>query len=243
MTGVSVGLAGAFGAGLLSFLSPCVLPLIPAYISFMTGLSISDLSGGQRRISEILVPAMLFVLGFSIVFVSLGASASVLGTLLRTYRDTLGRVSGVLIFAMGFLLLGVIRVPWLYREARIDMSVARRFGPAAALVMGVAFAFGWTPCVGPILGSILLFAGSGGDPARGALLLAAYSAGLGVPFLVVALALGKLTGALRWLNRHTLVINRVAGAVLMALGVLIFSGKLSVISGWFIQTFPALRLG
>jgi cytochrome c-type biogenesis protein len=243
MTGVSVGLAGAFGAGLVSFLSPCVLPLIPAYVSFMTGLSVGELSGGRRRVSQVLVPALLFVLGFSLVFVALGATASVLGTLLRTYRDLLARVGGVAIFAFGFLLLGVVKVPWLYREARLDMAGARKFGPAAALVMGLAFAFGWTPCVGPILGSILLLAGSGADPARGALLLTAYSAGLGVPFVVVALALGKLAGTLGWLNRHALVIDRVAGGVLMALGALVFTGKLGLVSAWFLQVLPGLRPG
>ncbi len=243
MTSVSVGLAGAFGAGLLSFLSPCVLPLIPAYVSFMTGLSVSDLSDGRRRTSQVLVPALLFVLGFSLVFVALGASASMLGTLLRTYRDPLGRVAGVVIFGFGVMLLGVVKVPWLYREARMDLAGARKYGPAAALVMGMAFAFGWTPCVGPILGSILLLAGSGGGAARGALLLAAYSAGLGVPFLVVALALGKLGGALSWLKRHSIAIDRVAGIVMMVLGALVFFGKLGLISAWFIQTFPALRLG
>src|SRR5450759_4966386 len=122
----------------------------------MTGLSIGEISGDRRRLMSVLVPALLFVLGFSLVFVALGATASVLGTLLRTYRDVLSKVAGVVIFAFGFLLLGVVKVPWLYREARLDMAGARRFGPAAALVMGIAFAFGWTPCVGPILGSILL---------------------------------------------------------------------------------------
>lgn len=241
--GVSVGLASAFGAGLLSFLSPCVLPLIPAYVSFMTGLSIGEISGDRRRLTSVLVPALLFVLGFSLVFVALGATASVLGTLLRTYRDILSKVAGIVIFAFGFLLLGVVKVPWLYREARLDMAKARRFGPAAALVMGIAFAFGWTPCVGPILGSILLLAGSGGDPVRGALLLTAYSAGLGVPFLVVALALGKLAGTLRWLNRHSVVIDRVAGSVLMVLGLLVLSGKLGLLSAWFLRSAPWLRLG
>lgn len=241
--GVTVGLAGAFGAGLLSFLSPCVLPLIPAYVSFMTGISVGELAHGRRRVWQVLVPALLFVLGFSLVFIALGATASMLGTLLRTYRDLLARVGGVVIFAFGFLLLGVVKVPWLYGQARLDMAGARRFGPAAAFVMGLAFAFGWTPCVGPILGSILLIAGAGGDPARGALLLTAYSAGLGVPFVVVALALGKLAGALGWLNRHALVIDRVAGGVLMALGVLVFTGKLGLVSAWFIQMLPGLRLG
>jgi cytochrome c-type biogenesis protein len=242
MTG-SVGLLAAFGAGLVSFLSPCVLPLIPAYVSFMTGLSVGELSAGRRNVSQVLLPALLFVVGFSLVFVALGATASVLGTLLSAYRDTLARVSGVVIFSFGFLLLGIVKAPWLYREARMDMSRARGFGSASALVMGLAFAFGWTPCVGPILGSILLLSGSGGDPARGALLLALYSAGLGVPFVAVALALGRLTRALGWLNRHSQAIDRVAGTVLMVLGVLVFTGRLALVSAWILKVLPGLRLG
>ncbi|MDO8963122.1 MAG: cytochrome c biogenesis protein CcdA [Coriobacteriia bacterium] len=222
----NVGMVTAFGAGLVSFLSPCVLPLIPGYISFLSGRSLAELSSDDRRLRDVMVPAVLFVLGFSLVFVALGASASLLGSLLSSYRDALARVAGVLIFVLGFLMLGIVRVPWLYGEARFDLAKSRSFGIWAAPVMGMAFAFGWTPCVGPILGSILMMAGQTGSVAQGVLLLLAYSAGLAVPFLLVAALVGRLTGVLRWLSRHALTLNRVSGVILMALGLAIATGTL-----------------
>lgn len=221
-----IGIAVAFGAGLVSFLSPCVLPLIPGYVSFMTGMSLGELESEERRIADVLVPSVLFVAGFTSVFVALGASASLLGSLLVAYRDPLARASGVLIFALGFLMLGVVRVPWLYGEARFDMAKARSFGRWASLLAGIAFAFGWTPCVGPILGSILVLAGRSGQVGSGVVLLLAYSLGLGVPFLLVALLLGRLAGALTWLKRHSRAINRIAGVILMLLGVAIATDTL-----------------
>jgi len=221
-----IGIAVAFGAGLVSFLSPCVLPLIPGYVSFMTGMSLGELESEERRIADVLVPSVLFVAGFTSVFVALGASASLLGSLLVAYRDPLTRASGVLIFALGFLMLGVVRVPWLYGEARFDMAKARSFGRWASFLAGMAFAFGWTPCVGPILGSILVLAGQSGHVGSGVVLLLAYSLGLGVPFLLVALLLGRLAGALVWLKRHSRAINRIAGVILMLLGIAIATDTL-----------------
>jgi cytochrome c-type biogenesis protein len=221
-----VGIAAAFGAGVVSFLSPCVLPLIPGYVSFITGMSLGDLQAPRRRAAVVLVPSALFVAGFTLVFVALGASASMLGSLLVAYRAPLARVSGVVIFVLGFLMLGVVRVPWLSGEARFDMARARSFGRWASLLAGMAFAFGWTPCVGPILGSILVLAGQSAQVGTGALLLLAYSLGLGVPFLLVALLLGRLAGALSWLKRHSLAIDRVAGVILMVLGLAIATDTL-----------------
>ncbi len=237
----SVGLAGAFAAGVVSFLSPCVLPLVPGYLSFITGYSPIELEkrGGVR---SVLVPSLLFVLGFTIVFVGLGASASALGSVLLGYRDVLVRVAGVFVFALGFFMLGLIRVPWIYSEARFDLGKIRSLGSAAALVTGMAFAFGWTPCVGPILGSILALAGSTGSVSYGAPLLFAYSLGLGVPFVLVAVLFGRLRTTLSWLNRHSLVINRIAGVLLMVIGVLIFTGQLSRLAAWFAFMLPAVRL-
>ncbi|MDZ4063184.1 MAG: cytochrome c biogenesis protein CcdA, partial [Coriobacteriia bacterium] len=206
----SIGLVAAFAAGLVSFLSPCVLPLIPAYISFITGLSASELAEDKAPLRVVLAPSLLFVAGFSLVFVALGASASLLGAFLLAYRLLLVRIAGGALLILGFFMLGVIKVPWLYGEARFEMGRARAFGRGAALVMGMAFAFGWTPCVGPILGSILAVAGSSGSVGDGVLLLSAYSLGLGVPFVLVALLFGKLGGTLRWLSRRSLTINRVA---------------------------------
>lgn len=239
MTGPA-GLLAAFAAGLLSFLSPCVLPLIPGYLSFMTGLSSTELADEDHRVSDVMVPALLFVLGFSIVFIGLGASASVLGQFLTQYRAFIEKLAGVVIALFGVFMLGVIKIPGLYGEARFDLARARSFGRGAGVVMGMAFAAGWTPCVGPILGSILALASTSGDVARGALLLAAYSLGLAVPFLLVALLFGKATPLLRWLSRHSLVINRIAGVILIGVGVLIFSGKFTLIAAWLSKVLPSL---
>jgi len=238
----SVGFAAAFAAGVVSFLSPCVLPLIPAYLSFITGLTATELSTPRAGMREVLVPSLLFVGGFSFVFVALGASASVLGSFLFDYRGVLVRVAGIAVFALGFFMLGIIKVPWLYGEARFEMGAARRFGSVAALVMGMAFAFGWTPCVGPILGSILALASTTADVTQGALLLLTYSVGLGLPFILVALLFGRLRPALGWLNKHAMTINRVAGVLLMVVGVLIFTGQLSVLAGWLTRVLPSVEL-
>jgi cytochrome c-type biogenesis protein len=237
--GQSIEFAAAFVAGLASFLSPCVIPLIPAYLSFMTGLTTAELSGHERSTSRVMVPALLFVAGFSFVFVAMGASASVLGQFLVQYRDIAEKVAGVLVIAFGVLMLGIVKVPWLYGEARADMGASRTFGRAAGFVMGMAFAAGWTPCVGPILGSILALAGSTGSVATGALLLLAYSAGLGVPFLLVALLFDRAAPLLSWFNRHAQIINRVGGVFLVLVGVLIFSGRLGVLATWMGGLLPS----
>ena len=229
----------AFAAGLISFASPCVLPLLPAYLSFMTGMTTAELAEGDRSTARVMVPALLFVLGFSLVFVGLGASASLLGSVLMQYRGVLEKVAGVAVFAFGLLMLGIIKVPWLYGEARLDMARSRSFGRGAAVVMGMAFAAGWTPCVGPILGTILGFAGSTGSVAYGALLLLTYSAGLAVPFLVVALLFGRVRPLLAWLSRHSLAVNRTAGVVLMIIGALIFFGRLSVLANYLARVLPS----
>jgi cytochrome c-type biogenesis protein len=250
----SVSYLGAFVAGLVSFLSPCVLPLIPAYLSFLTGLTVTELSeatGGDSSVDseaivpsrlDIVVPALLFVAGFSIVFVGLGATASVLGRFLLDYRETIEKVAGLVVIAFGILMLQIIKVPWLYGEARMEMGRTRTFGRGAAVVMGMAFAAGWTPCVGPILGTILALAGSTGDAARGAALLLAYSAGLGVPFVLVALLFGRVRPLLAWLNRHALVISRVAGVLLILVGLLIFSGRLGTLAGWLTNILPSIKV-
>jgi cytochrome c-type biogenesis protein len=238
----SLSLPLAFLAGLLSFLSPCVLPLIPAYLSFLTGLTTAELGDEQRDLATVLVPALLFVLGFSIVFVGLGATASVLGQFLTDYRSVVEKVAGVVVVLFGVLMLGIIKVPWLYGEARADLSRARSFGRGAALVMGMAFAAGWTPCVGPILGSILALASSTGSAAQGALMLLAYSAGLGVPFILVALLFGRAKPLLSWLNRHSVTINRVAGVTLILVGVLIFSGRLGILATYLTRVIPTFSI-
>jgi len=240
--GGSVGVAAAFAAGVVSFLSPCVLPLIPGYLSFITGFTPAQLAEERPSTRAVLVPSLLFVAGFSFVFVALGASASVLGGFFSDYRDILVKIAGVLVFVLGFFMLGLIKAPWLYGETRFDLGKARSFGSAAALIMGAAFAFGWTPCVGPILTSILALAGSSGSVAQGALLLLVYSLGLGLPFIAVALLFGRLRSTLSWLNRHSLTINRVAGVLLMLVGALIFTGQLMRLAGWLTVVLPAVEL-
>jgi cytochrome c-type biogenesis protein len=235
----SVGFVGAFLAGVISFLSPCVLPLIPGYLSFMTGLTVAELSEDSRPLGQIMGTAVLFVLGFSVVFVLLGASASVLGQFLTQYRDLIEKIAGLAVILFGVFMLGVVKIPGLYGEARMDLARSRRFGRGAALVMGMAFAAGWTPCVGPILGVILTLAASTGSVSHGALLLFAYSLGLGLPFLLVALLFGSVRPLLSWLTRHSAVINRVAGATLIVIGVLIFSGRLTVIASWLTKVLPS----
>jgi cytochrome c-type biogenesis protein len=238
-----VAIAIAFAAGVVSFLSPCVLPLIPAYLSFMTGLTTAELAQENRRTARVLTPALLFVAGFSVVFVALGATASVLGDFLSEYRVVIEKVAGIAVIAFGVLMLGIIKVPWLYGEARVDMEKSRSFGKGAAFVMGMSFAAGWTPCVGPILGSILALAASSGSVAQGVVLLLAYSLGLGAPFILVAVLFSRVSGLMRWLGRHSLVINRVAGGLLILAGVLILTGRLGVLAAWLTDLLPTVEVG
>jgi cytochrome c-type biogenesis protein len=230
----------AFGAGLLSFLSPCVLPLIPGYVSVITGFTPAELADAKPSLWRLLVPSLLFVAGFTFVFVALGASASFLGSLLAPYKGLLARASAVLIILMGVLMLGVIRVPSLYGEKRFDMASTRSLGRAAPPVMGMAFAFGWTPCVGPILASILAIASTSSDVGRGTLLLLVYSAGLAVPFLLVGLLFAKARGTLRFLTRHSLTLNRVAGSLLIVMGVLMVTGQLATVSAVLLRYLPSV---
>jgi cytochrome c-type biogenesis protein len=209
----------------------------------MTGLSPTQLDERRGRLGDVLVPSLLFVAGLAVVFVALGATASALGALLSPYKVLLSRVAGAFIIVMGFLMLGVVKVPWLYGEARIDPARARAFGRGAAFVLGMAFAFGWTPCVGPVLASILAIAGEAGSVGRGAGLLFAYALGLGVPFVAVGVFFGRLKGAVRWLSRHSLAVNRVAGVLLMILGVLILTGRLAAFAAFFVRYLPGSGIG
>ena len=237
MTG-QVGFVAAFGAGIVSFLSPCVLPLVPGYLSFLGGLAIGDTVSRRPRAGDVLLPAALFVLGFSVVFVALGVSVSLLGGVLTANRALIATVSGIVIMVFGFFMLGIVKVPWLYGEARFDPARTRVLGRWAAPVMGMAFGFAWTPCVGPILGSILMLAAGSGHAGEGAALLAAYSAGLGIPFLLAAALLGKVAGVLKWLNRHALAISRTSGVVLMVLGALIATDTLGVVTVFLSRWVP-----
>ena len=234
-----VGLGAAFVAGLVSFISPCVLPMVPGYASFLAGLA-NGPETGTSAMRRVVVPSLLFVAGFTAVFVVLGSTASIAGMALAPYRTLLARAAGLVVIAFGILMLGVIRMPGLYRELRVDPARARGLGVWAAPAMGAAFAFGWTPCVGPILGSILVLAGAGTSVGSGAALLVAYSIGLGVPFVLFAVFLTRLRPVLRWLERHSRAVSRVGGTILIAFGLLLLTGTLQQVVGAIGQVVPSI---
>jgi cytochrome c-type biogenesis protein len=225
MTGdpaAGVGIFAALGAGMISFLSPCVLPLVPGYLSAVTGVAVSDLESASWR--RVLVPSLLFIASFSVIFIALGLTATGLGQALRDNLDVLERISGVLIVAMGLLLIATLVVPRLNFEWHPEglLEHAGRGGP---LVVGAAFGIAWTPCIGPTLAAILSAASLSDSLGRGALLLAVYSAGLAIPFLATALAFSRLTTAFAAVKRHYAAIMAGAGVILVAMGVLILTGE------------------
>jgi cytochrome c-type biogenesis protein len=233
-----VTLLAAFGAGFLSFISPCVLPLIPGYISYISGMSLEDMRTADalsRR--RLIVATLFFILGFSIVFMAMGASASALGALLREHLRVVQKIAGAVIVIFGLHLLGVFRIGFLDRDTRVQTS-RKPATPLGALVVGTAFAFGWTPCIGPILGGILTIAGSKATVGEGVLLLAVYSAGLGVPFLLTSIAVDKFFLASARVRRHYRTIEMVSGAMLVILGVLIFTDRFTILSRYLQPYLP-----
>lgn len=232
----------AFGAGLISFLSPCVLPLVPGYLSYMSGLGPAE-SSSARRAALSTRAALFFVLGFSSVFVALGATATLLGSLLRDYQDVLTRAGGVFIIVLGLVFMGVLKIPFLYREARFHPTPGA--GVWGSLVLGGAFAFGWSPCIGVTMGTILTMAagrGVTGGPAEGALLLGAYSLGLGVPFVLAGVGISRLTQTVSALRRHTRAVNLVSGALLVIVGLLFVTDRLFSLAILMQKSFLALNL-
>jgi len=227
-------------AGLLSFLSPCVLPLVPPYLTFIAGAGLEELAeGGERRAArDTVFAALLFVAGFSTVFVILGATASVVGQTVRQNLPLLSALAGVAIIGMGLHFLGVFKLNLLYREKR--MTVEKPVGLWGAYVMGLAFAFGWTPCIGPILAAILAVASSEATVGKGAFLLGVYSLGLGIPFIVAALAMEPFIGFLRRFKPHFGKVERVVGVLLVLTGIAFLTGGIQNMSFWLIQTFPGL---
>jgi len=238
MTG-SVGVVVAFSAGLFSFLSPCVLPLFPSYVSFITGMSVSDLTadltGAARR--RVMLHALAFVLGFSLVFVGLGASFSAAGQFLLDYRDLIRRIGGALIVVFGLYIAGVLRIGVLGRTAQLQVR-EKPAGYLGSMAVGITFAIGWTPCVGPILGAILSLAGTAETVQRGIGLLIAYSAGLGVPFLLSALALGSFLRFFKRYRPFIPVMERAAGVLLVVVGLLVFTNYYVVLNSWAISLTP-----
>ena len=228
----------ALFAGLISFLSPCVLPIVPPYLAYMSGVSLNDLNREDAKASA-LTPAFFFVLGLSTVFLLLGFAASAVGTLFLQYQGWFNSIAGVIVMIFGAHFVGVYRIGFLDREARLDAG--DRGGSAfGAYVLGLAFAFGWTPCIGPQLGAILSLAASEASVARGTLLLAVYAAGLGIPFLLVAAFLPRMQGVMGWMKRHMEQIERVMGLLLWTIGLLMLTGGFSAFSYWLLETFPAL---
>lgn len=210
----------AFAAGIVSFFSPCVAPLVPGYVSFISGVAVQDLAQSRPdQVRRVLGSTLLFVAGFSLVFVLLGASASLLGGLFDEYRRPLGRVAGGVMILMGLIVMGLVRAPIFYREWRFRLN-AGSFGGAGTMLLGMAFAFGWIPCVGPVLASILFYAGAVETVERGALLLLVYALGLGVPFILTGIGFTHMLGVFGWVKRHYATINLGSGALLVAVGVL-----------------------
>jgi cytochrome c-type biogenesis protein len=242
---IDIGYASAVGAGAISFLSPCVLPLVPPYLCYMAGVTVDDFRAGGEQAAKsgartaLILASIGFVLGFTTVFVALGAGASTVGRFLRAWQDTLAIVAGIVIILMGLNFLGLIRIPLLSREARFQAQ-GKPASAVAAYVMGLAFAFGWTPCIGPVLGPILTLAGGRETVGEGALLLFAYSIGLGLPFLAAAVFSGAFMRFMSKFRMHLGRVEKAIGALLVVAGIFFVTGGMQAASYWLLETFPAL---
>jgi cytochrome c-type biogenesis protein len=238
----SVGLLTAVAGGFISFVSPCVLPLVPPYLCYIAGVSIEELEGSRpgEAMTKGVVPASLaFVLGFSTVFVALGATASVIGQTVASHLNTLTVIGGVLVILMGLHFLGLFRLAFLNREARLHVRDVRP-GLAGAYVLGLAFAFGWTPCIGPVLAAILGVAGATETVGEGALLLALYSLGLGLPFIAAAFFAPLFLNWLRGFRRFLPAVEKGMGAFLVLTGIFFITGQVATVSYWMLEAFPGL---
>jgi len=234
-TSGGLGLVIAFTAGFLSFLSPCVLPLIPSYVTFITGLSLEDVTRARRTA---LIHSLLFIAGFTLIFLALGATATVLGRILLSYRLWISRFGGVLVIVFGLYLLGVLNIGAFMRERRVHLA-NKPVGYLGTVVVGIAFGAGWSPCLGPILGAILTYTASAADLSRGLLLLLSYSLGLAVPFLAAALAVERFLELFARHKAKMLWVNRVAGVLLVFVGLLMVTNYLTLLSTWMQAYTPA----
>lgn len=235
----SIGLLTAFAAGIVSFLSPCVLPLVPGYVSYMAGYSLRDLRNPRDVHAKLaaFAASLFFVLGFSTVFVALGASATALGQLLLRYRYEANIVGGTIVVVFGLFTAGFLRISWFQRDFRLHPHVGSG-RPLAAYVLGLAFGFGWTPCIGPVLGAILTLSAVTASLSNGIVLLGVYSAGLGIPFLACAAFTGAFAKRLRDLGRIGRWLQVAAGVVMVVMGIAMITGQLSVFAVWLLNTFP-----
>ncbi|EAS51182.1 cytochrome c-type biogenesis protein, transmembrane region, DsbD family [Aurantimonas manganoxydans SI85-9A1] len=237
---LDVGYGAALLAGLLSFVSPCVLPIVPPYLAYLAGLSFDQVRerGTEPAVArQIMLASLAFVAGFTTVFVALGATASLVGQVIAQWFDVLSVVAGIIIIIMGLHFLGVFRLSLLYREARVNVA-QKPAGPLGAYVIGLAFAFGWTPCVGPVLAAILFVAGSQDTALRGAGLLATYSIGIGVPFLLAAAFATRFLAFAARIRRHMATVEKIMGGALVVTGILFVTGQMATISYWLLGTFP-----
>ena len=222
----------AFVAGIISFLSPCVLPLVPGYVSLISGSTVEELQAGDSRVfRRLMLNSVMFILGFSVVFISLGAAATTVGELTRHYRPLLSRIAGVIIIIFGLHLTGIFKIKALYADKRLH-SAGQGKTPLGSFIVGFSFAFGWTPCIGPILSVILAFAGSQRTVSRGVLLLAIYSAGLAVPFLLTSLGVGRFLAFYTRFRRHLHAVEVCSGVLLIVVGLLIFTRHFTILSGY-----------
>ncbi|MEM7596215.1 MAG: cytochrome c biogenesis protein CcdA [Pseudomonadota bacterium] len=231
----------ALAAGLISFLSPCVLPIVPPYLAYMSGVTLNDLSSSEQPRSRAVVPALFFVLGLSTIFLMLGFAASTFGRAILEYQGYFNVFAGIVIMFFGVHFIGIYRIKFLDREARIDAGDkgGSSFG---AYILGLAFAFGWTPCIGPQLGAILSLAAQEASVSRGTVLLGVYALGLGVPFILFAAFLPRLGGLLSWMKRNMDKIEKVMGLLLWTIGLLMLTGGFASFSYWLLEMFPALAL-
>src|SRR6516162_3185310 len=237
-----VSIPAAFIAGIVSFLSPCVLPLVPPYLVYLTGATIEHVANEETMSSSrraVMTSAVMFVLGFSTVFVALGASASLIGSLIREWSAELSIIAGIVIIVMGLHFLGLTRIGLLMREGRLP--IPKPVGLWGAYVMGLAFAFGWTPCIGPILAAILSIAAAEATVAKGAGLLAVYSAGLGIPFLIAAFMVEQFSSLFARMKRHLVNVERAMGILMIITGIAFLTGAISGVSIWLLETFPSLQ--
>ncbi|MCX8509167.1 MAG: cytochrome c biogenesis protein CcdA [Rhodobacteraceae bacterium] len=226
-------------AGVLSFLSPCVLPVVPPYLAYMGGISMGDLTGAAGKRRSVVVPALFFVLGLSTVFLFMGFAASAMGRIFLQYQGVMTKLSGAMVIVLGLHFLHILRIPLLDREARLDAG-DRGGSSLGAYVLGLAFAFGWTPCIGPQLGAILSLAASEASLARGTVLLAIYAVGLGIPFLLAAIFVTRSIALMGRMRRHMALIEKAMGLLLILVGAALMLGAFSRLSYWLLETFPAL---
>jgi cytochrome c-type biogenesis protein len=233
-SGLALASALALLGGLLSFLSPCVLPVVPPYLAYMSGISMSEMTGAREARRRVILPAVFFVMGLSTIFLLLGFAASAFGTFVLTNQEWFNRIAGVIVITFGLHFLGVFRIPFLMREARIDAG--DQGGSAlGAFVLGLAFAAGWTPCNGPILSGILTMAAREADVMRGTYLLGVYSVGLGLPFLLSAIFISQAMGVMKKIKPHMRKIEIAMGLLLLVVGVTLFTGSFSMFSGWMLD--------